>query len=195
MVPLALLSLATVYLVIERLLVLRKTRYGLPTWLGAAKLHLMAQEADAFQALLQENPGALATLLQAAAHAGSYTPDKVARQLPPLAKQAVDALEHKLPLLATIAGAAPMLGFLGTVTGMIRAFFTISQAHHHISPQLLSTGIYEAMVTTATGLVVGIIAYLGYNYLAMQVNNEARALEHVLDQFLIDLTPTPHAKA
>ena len=63
-------------------------------------------------------------------------------------------------MLATVAGAAPMLGFLGTVIGMIRAFYNMSMAGNNIDISLLAGGIYEAMVTTVTGLAVGIIAYI-----------------------------------
>ncbi|KAI9549284.1 hypothetical protein GHT06_006942 [Daphnia sinensis] len=77
-------------------------------------------------------------------------------------------LEKDLNLLATVSGAAPMIGFLGTVTGMIQAFIAIAQEEGMVSPKLLSSGIYEAMITTAAGLVVGIVAYLGYNYLVVQ---------------------------
>jgi biopolymer transport protein ExbB len=69
-------------------------------------------------------------------------------------------LEKNLGVLATVSGAAPMIGFLGTVTGMIQAFISIAQEDGMVSPKLLSSGIYEAMITTAAGLVVGIVAYL-----------------------------------
>ncbi|MBR4805414.1 MAG: MotA/TolQ/ExbB proton channel family protein, partial [Bacteroidales bacterium] len=74
-------------------------------------------------------------------------------------------LEKGLPSLASIAGGAPMLGFLGTVLGMVQAFFNMSQAGNNIDITLLSSGIYTAMITTVAGLIVGILAYFGYNYL------------------------------
>ena len=75
----------------------------------------------------------------------------------------VARLEKGLPILATIAGGAPMIGFLGTVLGMVQAFFNMSQAGNNIDITLLSSGIYTAMITTVGGLIVGIIAYFGYN--------------------------------
>ena len=77
----------------------------------------------------------------------------------------VARLERGLPILATIAGGAPMIGFLGTVLGMVQAFFNMSQAGNNIDITLLSSGIYTAMITTVGGLIVGIVAYFGYNYL------------------------------
>lgn len=99
-------------------------------------------------------------------------------------------LEKNLSLLATISGAAPMIGFLGTVTGMIRAFMSIAQEEGAVSPKLLSAGIYEAMLTTAAGLFVGIIAYLGYNYLVTRVQKIVHLMEYTSIDF-IDLLQEP----
>ena len=99
-------------------------------------------------------------------------------------------LEKNLSLLATISGAAPMIGFLGTVTGMIRAFMAIAQEEGTVSPKLLSSGIYEAMLTTAAGLFVGIIAYLGYNYLVTRVQKLIYKMEYTSINFM-DLLQEP----
>lgn len=99
-------------------------------------------------------------------------------------------LEKNLNLLATISGAAPMIGFLGTVTGMIQAFIAIAQEEGAVSPKLLSSGIYEAMITTAAGLFVGILAYLGYNYLVTKVNKVIHTMESNVIDF-IDLLQEP----
>ncbi len=99
-------------------------------------------------------------------------------------------LEKNLPTLATIAGAAPMLGFLGTVIGMIRAFIAIAQEEGSVSPKLLSQGIYEAMITTAAGLVVGILAYLAYNFLVTRVQKIIHKMEYNSIEF-IDLLQEP----
>ena len=99
-------------------------------------------------------------------------------------------LEKNLGMLATISGAAPMIGFLGTVTGMIQAFIAIAQEEGAVSPKLLSSGIYEAMITTATGLFIGILAYLGYNYLVTRVQKVVHSMEYTAIDF-IDLLQEP----
>ena len=99
-------------------------------------------------------------------------------------------LEKGLPTLATIAGGAPMIGFLGTVTGMIQAFFKMSTAGNNIDITLLSGGIYEAMVTTVGGLFVGIIAYFGYNFLTSQISNLVFKMERATIEF-IDMLHEP----
>ena len=105
----------------------------------------------------------------------------------------VARLEKNLPMLATIAGGAPMIGFLGTVTGMIRAFFQMSTAGNNIDITLLSGGIYEAMVTTVGGLFVGIIAYFGYNFLTSQISNLVFKMENTTIEF-IDMLHEPSEK-
>lgn len=96
----------------------------------------------------------------------------------------VAKLEKGLPALATIAGGAPMIGFLGTVMGMVQAFFNMAQAGNNIDITLLSGGIYTAMITTVGGLIVGILAYFGYNFLTSQVTSLVAKMEASSIEFL-----------
>ncbi len=102
----------------------------------------------------------------------------------------VGRLEKGLPYLATIAGGAPMIGFLGTVAGMIKAFFNMAQAGSSVDITLLSSGIYEAMVTTVGGLIVGILAYFGYNFLTAKVSSIVYSMENATIKFM-DLLNEP----
>lgn len=96
----------------------------------------------------------------------------------------VARLEKGLPMLATIAGGAPMIGFLGTVMGMVQAFFNMANAGNNIDITMLSGGIYTAMVTTVGGLIVGIIAYFGYNYLTSSISNLVFKMENTTIDFM-----------
>ena len=96
----------------------------------------------------------------------------------------VAKLEKGLPLLATIAGGAPMIGFLGTVMGMVQAFFNMSTAGNNIDITLLSGGIYTAMITTVGGLIVGILAYFGYNYLTSRISDVVFTMENATIGFM-----------
>ena len=96
----------------------------------------------------------------------------------------VARLEKNIWLLATVAGAAPMLGFLGTVTGMVKAFYDMSVAGNNISIQLLSSGIYQAMITTVAGLIVGIVAYFCYNILVARVQKILFKLQFRATEFM-----------
>ncbi|MBO6169847.1 MAG: MotA/TolQ/ExbB proton channel family protein [Bacteroidales bacterium] len=102
----------------------------------------------------------------------------------------VARLERGLPYLAMIAGGAPMIGFLGTVMGMVQAFFNMSQAGNNIDITLLSSGIYTAMITTVGGLIVGIIAYFGYNWLSSKVSDVVFNMESSTIEFM-DLLDEP----
>ena len=102
----------------------------------------------------------------------------------------VAKLEKGFPVIATIAAIVPMIGFLGTVTGMVRAFFAMANAGTNVDIMLLSSGIYEALVTTVGGLIVGIAALFGYNYLVSQVDNVVNRLESSTMEFM-DLLNEP----
>ena len=105
-------------------------------------------------------------------------------------KLEVAKLEKRVSLVATVASLGPMLGFLGTVTGMVKAFQDMAYAGNNIDIQLLSTGIYEAMVTTIGGLIVGIIAYFLYNLLVNRINKIVMLLE-VRSMEFMDLLHEP----
>ena len=103
----------------------------------------------------------------------------------------VSRLEKGLPILATIAGGAPMIGFLGTVVGMVKAFFNMSKAGNNIDITLLSDGIYTAMLTTVGGLIVGIIAYFGYNFLTARISELVYSMESATIKFLEMVAEAP----
>ncbi len=105
----------------------------------------------------------------------------------------VAKLENGLPIMATIAGGAPMLGFLGTVTGMVRAFWEMANAGNNIDISLLSGGIYEAMIITVGGLVVGIAAMFAYNYVVTRVDKVVNQMEARTMMFM-DLLNEPVQK-
>ena len=103
----------------------------------------------------------------------------------------VARLEKGLPLLASIAGGAPMIGFLGTVIGMVQAFFNMSNAGNNIDITLLSSGIYTAMITTVGGLIVGILAYFGYNFLTARISELVYSMESATIKFLEMVAEAP----
>jgi biopolymer transport protein ExbB len=104
----------------------------------------------------------------------------------------VQKLEKNLSLLASIAGLAPMIGLLGTVIGMIMSFSAMSSTTSTVNPALLADGIYHALIATAFGLMVGIIAYGGYNYLVSRLSNVVYKMENTTVEF-IDLLQEPAA--
>src|SRR5699024_6861396 len=102
-------------------------------------------------------------------------------------------LEKRMNWLATISGVAPLLGFTGTVTGMIKAFMSIQSLQGNVNPSVLAGGIWEALITTAFGLIVGIVALFFYNFLIGKINRTVHELENASADF-IDLLQTPSGK-
>ena len=190
MVPLVILSILAVYIFVERVLTINR----------AAKIP--AQFTEKIRNLVNSGDisGARMMCAQTDSPAARMIEKGISRIGSPLktieaaienvGKIEIYRLEKNLTLLATISGAAPMIGFLGTVTGMIQAFIAIAQEEGSVSPKLLSTGIYEAMITTATGLIIGILAYLGYNYLVSRLQKIVHQMEYTSIDF-IDLLQEP----
>lgn len=184
MLPILMLSIMALYAILERLIVLYKTIRVPRMWLESINAQLIAGDLQSVQVLCEGKSYALAKIMQAGIER-LKAPNKVFKTaVENAAQQEVYKLEKNLALLGTIASAAPMMGFLGTVLGMIQAFMAMAQQTQQISPKLLSGGIYEAMVTTAAGLVVGIISNLGYNYLLIRIQKATQHLEQGANQFI-----------
>lgn len=182
MIPLLWLSLTAVYIIVERLLIYRKYLNCSSSFLASLEEKLNNGHLPAINDICT-NPN---NIIQKVIRKGitERQTSNVALILESESSKMVSFLEEKLSLLATISGAAPMIGFLGTVTGMIQTFMAIAQDKHHMSSQVFSGGIYEAMVTTVAGLIVGIVAYLGYNYCMAKVNKAAANLSYLVNLFL-----------
>jgi len=190
MIPIALLLLLGIYVFVERYLTIRKSNADPEPLMRQVTDYI--RHGDIQRALMvcegQNSPFAR-IVAKGIRRLGSPLPDIFA-SIENEGKLEVNRLEKSLALLATISGAAPMLGFLGTVTGLISAFMTISQFEGSVSPSLLAGGIYEAMVTTAAGLIVGIPAYVGYNVLTSMISNVISKMELISTQF-IDILQEP----
>lgn len=190
MLPLFLLSIMSLYIILERILVLRKHKSP-RSWMAKIAKSLQEGPIDAIRPLCERKANAVAVVLLRGLDTMDMKPKTIELAMENVGKNIVHRLEKNLSLLGTIAMVAPMLGFLGTVTGMIQAFIAMSQATEQVSPKLLSSGIYEAMITTATGLVVGIIAYLGYNYLVAKIQSMTFEIESAAASFLEALQNEP----
>ena len=116
-------------------------------------------------------------------------PQEIRQAMEDTANYEVANLERGLPTLATCAGTAPMIGFLGTVVGMVQSFYDMSMAGNSIDIGLLSRGIYTAMITTVAGLIVGIIGQLAYNFLVARVDKIVFRMEHYSSELIEYLRP------
>jgi biopolymer transport protein ExbB len=190
MIPIALCSVVAVYIFFERLATINKANKNPDSFITQIKDLVQRGDINGARLLCTQFDTPIARMLEkGVARIGSPL-KTIEASVENVAKLEIFKLEKNLSVIATIAGAAPMMGFLGTVMGMVGAFIAIAQEEGSISPKLLANGIYEAMVTTVAGLVVGIIAYLGYNYLVTRVSKMIHKMEYSAIEFL-DLLQEP----
>jgi biopolymer transport protein ExbB len=184
MIPLYLLFILAIFIFFQKLLVLKKASKTPSHLMDQVKILVQSGQIEKAKMLcVGENTPVAIMIAKGIERIGSPLKN-IEVSIENVGKIEIYKLEKNLGLLATVSGAAPMIGFLGTVTGMIQAFISIAQEEGMISPKLLSSGIYEAMITTAAGLVVGIVAYLGYNYLVTQVSKLVHNMEYTSIEFI-----------
>lgn len=184
MVVLAILSIVGVYIFVERFMTLRKSMKRNPYLLDRIKDNLRDNDVKSAINYCEKQNTPMSRILAKGVKDYKLDTVSVRQVLENNAGLEIANLEKGLPVLSTIAAVAPMLGFLGTVTGMVQAFWQMSNAGNNIDVSLLSGGIYEAMVTTVGGLVVGIIAIFAYNYLVAQVDRVQNFMEADMIEFL-----------
>lgn len=184
MVVLAILSVIGVYIFVERFMTLRKSMKRNPYLLDRIKDNLRDNDVKSAMNYCEKQNTPMSRILAKGVKDYRLDTVSVRQVLENNASLEISNLEKGLPVLSTIAAVAPMLGFLGTVTGMVQAFWQMSNAGNNIDVSLLSGGIYEAMVTTVGGLVVGIIAIFAYNYLVAQVDRVQNFMEADMIEFL-----------
>lgn len=184
MVVLAILSILGVYIFVERFMTLRKSMNRNPYLLDRIKDNLRDNDVKSAINYCEKQNTPMSRILAKGVKDYRLDAVSVRQVLENNAGLEIANLEKGLPVLSTIAAVAPMLGFLGTVTGMVQAFWQMSNAGNNIDVSLLSGGIYEAMVTTVGGLIVGIIAIFAYNYLVARVDRVQNLMEADMIEFL-----------
>lgn len=190
MIPILLLSIVAVYIFVERVRMINGASKTPAEFMTQIRHQVEKGDVNGARMTCQQHDSPVARMIEKGiARIGSPLKN-IEVSIENVGKIEIFKLEKNLSLLATISGAAPMLGFLGTVIGMIQAFISIAQEEGSVSPKLLSEGIYTAMVTTAAGLFVGILAYLGYNYLVTRVQKVIHKMEYNSVDF-IDLLQEP----
>jgi biopolymer transport protein ExbB len=190
MLPLALMWVAAIYLFIERLLTINKANIDPEPFMNRVKELVQRNDIQGAKLLCAQSATPVARMIEKGVSRIGSPLKNIEASIENVGKLEIFKLEKNLSTLATISGAAPMIGFLGTVMGMVQAFISISQEEGSVSPKLLSNGIYEAMITTVGGLIVGIMAYLAYNYLVTRVAKVIHKMEYTSIDF-IDLLQEP----
>jgi len=182
MIPLAILSIVSVYIFFERYFAIKRATNEDAGFMNKIKDYIHEGKIESAIALCQSHDFPISRMIEKGVSRIGRPLNDVNTAIENVGNLEISRLEKSLPTLATVAGGAPMIGFLGTVIGMVKAFFDMASAGNNIDVGVLSEGIYTAMVTTVTGLVVGIIAYFAYNILVAKVEKvvfkmEARTME------------------
>ena len=185
-----LLLIVVIYIYFERLFAIKSATKVNSNFMAQIKTYVMNHKIDGAQALcLSENKPVARLISKGLSRIGRPLED-ISTTLENAGRLEIYKLEKNVSILATIAGAAPMIGFLGTVIGMILSIFEISNAGGNIDMQLLSNGLYTAMTTTVAGLIVGIVGYITYNHLVVKTNKVVYQMEATSLEFF-DLLNEP----
>ncbi len=193
MIPITLLSLLAIYVIAERWRVLSNSTMDNQRFLDSLEDILKSGDMNRALRYCDEMNKPFSRIMKQGIKRLGRPIHDIDDAIKNAGKREVHFLGKKMDWLATIAGVAPLLGFLGTVTGMIQAFQQIQTLEGNVNPSVLAGGIWEALITTASGLAVGIIAYGFYNYLLGRMNRMIFDLEDSSTQF-IDLLQKPANK-
>lgn len=192
MIPLALLLLLVIYVFTERFIVINRAAKEDRTFMDRIREYVHEGDIESAQNLCKKSDTPYSRLIAKGLSRIGRPMNDVLVAIENTGNIEIANLGKGFPWLSTTAAGAPMLGFLGTVIGMITAFFNLANAGTSANISVLSSGIYQALVTTVAGLIVGIIALFAYNYLVTRVNRVMNSMEAKTMEFM-DLLNEPAA--
>ncbi|MGQ9620832.1 MAG: MotA/TolQ/ExbB proton channel family protein [Bacteroidales bacterium] len=184
MIPIILLSFVAAYIFIERYYVIRKASREDLNFMNRIKDYIYDGKIEAAHALCRSADSPSARMVEKGISRLGRPLHDINTAIENVGKLEISKLEKGFPTLATIAGAEPMLGFLGTVIGMVKSFYAMSQAGSNVEISTMSSGIYTALITTVAGLAIGILCYFAYNMLVERVEKVVFNLEATLTEFM-----------
>ena len=184
MVTLFVLSFITVYIFFERYFAIKKASKVDRNFMDNIKDCVRNGKIESAEFLCRQSDAPVVRMIEKGISRIGKPLRDIETSIENTGKIEVSRMDNNVNVLATIAGAAPMIGFLGTVIGMILAFHEMASAGGQIDVEMLSTGIYTAMTTTVAGLIVGIMAYVGYNLLVVKVDKVVHKMEATTVEFL-----------
>ncbi len=190
MIPIALLSLICIYVFVERTAVLFKANREDQSFMKRIRDYIHEGELESAHNLCRKTDTPYARLIDKGISRIGRPVNDILAAIENTGNIEIAGLSRGLPWLATTAAGAPMLGFLGTVIGMVQAFYAIASSGNSANIGTFASGIYTALVTTVAGLVVGVIALFAYNYLVARINSVMNLLEQKTMQFM-DLLNEP----
>ena len=184
MIPIILLSILSIYIFIERLTYIHSVAKEDTNFMNKIKDYIYEGKIDAALSLCRNSKTPYSNMIEKGITRLGRPMNDVLVAVENVGNLEVAKLEKGFSLLATTASGAPMIGFLGTVTGMVRAFYDMANAGNNADITMLSAGIYQALTTTVAGLIVGIIAMFAYNYLVAKVDGVVNTMESKSMEFM-----------
>lgn len=189
MLPLAFLFLLTIYLFIERLMAVRKASRIEGNFMNIIRDHIVNGNVTAARSFAKNTNNPVARIIDKGIQRIGKPIDSIEKSMENVGKLELYNMEKNLGILSLIAGIAPMFGFLGTIIGMFQLFYNLA-ATGEFTIQSMANGIYTKMVTSAAGLIIGLLAYIAHNYLVTQVDKTANKMEASSAEF-IDILQEP----
>jgi biopolymer transport protein ExbB len=183
MIPIVLLSLISFYIFIERLAYIRRTTSIEKGLVASITNELKSGNSNNAMIYARNNQASVGRILESGIESIGKPASEVERNLETITNLEISKMEKNTGYLGIIAGVAPMLGFIGTISGVIKIFYNISLADN-ISIGIISGGLYQKMICSGAGLIVGVLAYAAYHYLQMKIDRYSIRLQESLIQFL-----------
>ena len=189
MYPLYMLLIAAIFVFIERLIAIKKASKIDENFMGVIRDHILNGNVQAARSMTKNNSSPVAKMIDKGIQRIGKPIDAIEKSMENVGKLEMYSMEKNLSILTLIAGIAPMFGFLGTIIGMVQLFYGIASTGEY-TLNTIAGGIYTKMITSATGLIIGLIAYIGHNYLSTQIDKTANKMEAASADF-IDVLQEP----
>lgn len=183
MIPLAALFLITVFVFFERFLSIRKASAIDGNFMNIIRDHIVNGNVTAARSFARNTANPVARIIDKGIQRIGKPIENIERSMENVGKLELYNMERNLSVLSLVAGIAPMFGFLGTIIGMFSLFFDLA-ASGEFTIQTMASGIYQKMITSATGLIIGLLAYIAHNFLSTQVDKTANRMEAASSEFL-----------
>ncbi len=189
MYPLYLLFVATVFVFFERLIAIRKASRIDANFMNIIRDNIVTGNLSAARSLSKNTDNPVARMIDKGIQRIGKPIDAIEKSMENVGNLEIYKMERNLTILSLVYGIAPMIGFLGTIFGMLQLFYTINSTGD-FTPASIAGGIYTKMVTSASGLIIGLLAYVAYNFLTTQINKTVNKMEAASSEF-IDILQEP----
>jgi len=192
MYPLYLLLVIAIFVFIERVLAIKKVGNIDPKFMLIIKDNILSSNIEAAKSLAKSVDNPVAKMIEKGIIRIGKPIDAIEKSMENVGKLEMYSMERNLNILSLVAGIAPMFGFLGTIIGMVQLFYGIASTGEY-TLNTIAGGIYTKMITSATGLIIGLIAYVGHNYISTQIDKVANKMETASADFLDILQESTHS--